>query len=228
MQPAVNDVQDAVWRNAPAATTFSRQSTPNAARHETLPTMIDESQLARSLPSKKIGRCLPSSAAPRETLAREGRPHARGVWRAIFVLLILSAGGAVHPAAQTATQPASPRFRDQPLTLSAARCAAATLGTSIPASAIGEPVSSVTLSEPRWVPADASLPARCEVDGRMAPIDPKAPAINFRVWLPAEWNRRAVQQGGAGINGVIPDLRGAPVRHRRALAGAVGFRDLRQ
>jgi hypothetical protein len=72
-------------------------------------------------------------------------------------------------------------------------------------------VSSVALSEPRWIAAQDSMPARCEVDGRLAPVDTTATArpINFRVWLPAEWNRRAVQHGGGGMNGVIPDLRGA-------------------
>ena len=71
-------------------------------------------------------------------------------------------------------------------------------------------VSSVTLAELKWVAATDALPARCEVDGRMAPVDaaPTARAINFRVWLPAEWNRRAAQQGGGGMNGSIPDLRG--------------------
>ena len=32
--------------------------------------------------------------------------------------------------------------------------------------------------------------------------------INFRVLLPASWNRRAAQLGGGGINGVIPNLTG--------------------
>src|SRR6185295_18554847 len=46
----------------------------------------------------------------------------------------------------------------------------------------------------------------------ISPVDSAVTArpINFRVWLPAAWNRRAVQQGGGGMNGVIPDLRGAP------------------
>ena len=57
-------------------------------------------------------------------------------------------------------------------------------------------------TEPRWVPGTNALPARCEVNGRIS-------AINYRVWLPAEWNRRSVQQGGGGMNGSIPDLTGA-------------------
>jgi Tannase and feruloyl esterase len=110
------------------------------------------------------------------------------------------------------TAPAPSRFMDKPLVLSQAECTAARVGDSIPANAIGEPVSAVTLSEPKWVPATDPLPARCEVDGRMMPVDtaPAARAITFRVWLPAEWHRRAVHQGGAGMNGVVPDLRAAP------------------
>jgi feruloyl esterase len=117
-----------------------------------------------------------------------------------------------HPSAQpAAVSTASTRFREAPVLLAAADCAAARIGDSIPASAIGAPVSRVTLSEPRWTPANGSSVARCEVEGRMAPVDdaPTARAIAFRVWLPAEWNGRAVQQGGGGMNGVIPDLNGA-------------------
>ena len=92
-----------------------------------------------------------------------------------------------------------------------ADCVAARLGTSIPASAIGEPVRDVTLTAMRWVAANGPTPARCEVDGVIAPVDTAATArpMNFRVALPAEWNHRAVQQGGGGMNGSIPDLSGA-------------------
>ena len=147
---------------------------------------------------------------PRSVL-RMKRFHAGHVRRAC-ALSIAIAATASHPFAQPGAKPGTNRFSEQPLVISAADCTTARLGTSIPADAIGEPVSSVTLGEPRWVPAEPSLPPRCEIDGRMAPIDPAATArpINFRVWLPAEWNRRAVQQGGGGMNGVIPDLRGAP------------------
>src|SRR5262245_59106295 len=119
---------------------------------------------------------------------------------------------AIIAQATLAPSQASARFTDTPLVLSQAECTVAKIGGSIAVSAIGEPVSAVTLAEPRWLTAADSLPARCEVDGRMMPIDtaPTARAINFRVWLPAEWNRRAVQQGGAGMNGVVPDRRGAP------------------
>ena len=50
----------------------------------------------------------------------------------------------------------------------------------------------------------------CRIDGVFAPVGtaPTARPINFRVILPASWNRRAAQLGGGGINGVIPNLTG--------------------
>jgi feruloyl esterase len=54
------------------------------------------------------------------------------------------------------------------------------------------------------------VPAHCRVDGVMAPIssDVTARPINFRVVLPAAWNRRAAQLGGGGMNGIVPNLTG--------------------
>ncbi len=93
-----------------------------------------------------------------------------------------------------------------------ADCTAAKLGDSIPVSAIGEPVSAVTLSAPRWVAAAKALPAYCSVNGAMAPVDraPNAQAINFQVAFPSTWNGRATQLGGGGMNGTIPQLTGGP------------------
>lgn len=48
-----------------------------------------------------------------------------------------------------------------------------------------------------------ATPAYCKVLGRILPIDPKAPPINFEVNLPAQWNGRSVQYGGGGFNGVL-------------------------
>jgi len=82
---------------------------------------------------------------------------------------------------------------------------AARVGDSIPASSIGEPVSSVKLSAARWV-AGAAGAGYAVVDGSMAPVDPKGKPINFRVVLPGKWSRRAVQLGGGGMNGIIPNV----------------------
>ena len=92
-----------------------------------------------------------------------------------------------------------------------ADCTTVKIGT-VPTSAIGEPVASVTVSAAVWTAAPAGgtqgTAAQCVVDGSMAPVDkaPNARPINFRVVLPAAWNRRAVQRGGGGMNGVIPQL----------------------
>jgi feruloyl esterase len=116
-----------------------------------------------------------------------------------------------------ATQPARPPTtvaleRLAPArTITAAECSVTRLGDSVPAASIGEPVSAVTIAAPRWVGATETLQARCEVDGSIEPVDRSTTArpIRFRVWLPADWNGRAVQQGGGGMNGSIPDLSGA-------------------
>lgn len=123
-----------------------------------------------------------------------------------FLLAIVIAQAAAQAPAPT---PAPARFTDTPVAIAQADCVAAKVGASIPVNAIGEPVSAVTMAEPKWVPAAEPLPARCEVDGQILPVDPSSRPIAFRAWLPAQWNRRAAQQGGGGMNGVIPDLRGA-------------------
>lgn len=76
-------------------------------------------------------------------------------------------------------------------------------GTSIPASAIGEPVISVKLYAPRWVEATDATPAYGIVEGSIFPVDPEGWPINFRVLLPASWSYRAMQTGGGGMNGSI-------------------------
>ncbi|HBF34065.1 TPA: hypothetical protein DDW35_05835, partial [Candidatus Sumerlaeota bacterium] len=82
------------------------------------------------------------------------------------------------------------------------------VGTSIPASEIGEPVSGVTLSPPHWFDATNKSVACVVIDGSIAPKDPKSKPINFRVLLPASWSRRAIQEGGGGFNGMVPMLSG--------------------
>jgi feruloyl esterase len=77
------------------------------------------------------------------------------------------------------------------------------VGTSIPVSDIGEPVSAVKLSAPRWAIGDDAASSYGVVEGAIMPIDPNGKPINFRVLLPASWSRRAIQQGGFGINGII-------------------------
>ncbi|MEO8099968.1 MAG: tannase/feruloyl esterase family alpha/beta hydrolase [Acidobacteriota bacterium] len=95
-------------------------------------------------------------------------------------------------------------------TITEADCSAAKLGSSFPVSAIGEPVGAVTLSEPRWNGAGKGGGPYCSVNGSIAPVDKAATArpINFSVAFPSNWNGRAVQLGGGGMNGTIPGLAG--------------------
>ena len=104
---------------------------------------------------------------------------------------------------QTAQTPA-------PRVISAEACTPEKTGGAIPVSSIGEPVAGVTLAAPRWVEATANSPAYCSIDGAMAPTDTSANGrpINFRVVLPASWTSHAVQLGGGGMNGSIPNLTG--------------------
>ena len=84
------------------------------------------------------------------------------------------------------------------------------LGSSVPTSAIGEPIRSVTLAAPQWDDAASGVPEHCRVNGSVAPIDTSSTArpINFSVVLPAAWSRRAAQLGGGGMNGFVPNLTG--------------------
>ena len=47
------------------------------------------------------------------------------------------------------------------------------------------------------------IPERCIVQGRIEPVDPSAPPINFNVNLPINWNGKALQSGGGGLGGAL-------------------------
>jgi len=124
----------------------------------------------------------------------------------VWIIPVAGAAALIWSAGAGAQAPAGSK------TIAESDCTAAKLGDSIPVSAIGEPVSSVTLSEPRWNPAAKNLPGYCSVNGVMAPVDraPNAKPINFQVAFPPTWSGRAAQLGGGGMNGTIPGLTGGP------------------
>src|SRR5436190_7890615 len=108
--------------------------------------------------------------------------------RIVFMLLI--AGAAAISAAwirAAGAQTQTPLGEAAAKVISAEDCAAAKLGSSIPVSAIGEPVAGVTLAAPRWVDGNGNAPAYCSIEGVMAPVDTSASGrpINFRIVLPA-------------------------------------------
>jgi feruloyl esterase len=53
--------------------------------------------------------------------------------------------------------------------------------------------------------------SHCRVMGAIRPVDPAAPSILFQANLPANWNGRALQFGGGGYNGRIPNTTGLEV-----------------
>jgi feruloyl esterase len=137
-------------------------------------------------------------------------------WATGIILLLYIAVTGASGAGQQADRV------DDGVSITGNDCAGSKVGTSISPSLIGEPVSAVTLSAPRWIAATANIPAHCSVDGSMAPIDRSTTAelILFRVLLPASWNRRAAQMGGGGTNGVIPNLAGEPFQSGFAAYGS--------
>jgi len=92
-------------------------------------------------------------------------------------------------------------------------------GSTIPASKISLPSGEATIDSAVLVapaamavaergpsPAAAITPATpqyCKVLGHIAPLDPKAPNIQFQVNLPTVWNGRGIQYGGGGFNGTL-------------------------
>src|SRR3990172_447303 len=113
------------------------------------------------------------------------------VWRSVFLLLLPSF------ALQAQTQIS----REQCLQVEAMHIAP---------SQIGEPVANVVIESVIWEEGTQGAPVHCRINGRMDPVDTHASArpILFGVALPANWNGRAVQLGGGGMNGSIPGLAG--------------------
>jgi len=86
------------------------------------------------------------------------------------------------------------------------------VGIRIPAEAIGLPTSGGAVTKSVVVAAAgsgaAALPEYCEVTARIAPLDPSAPDILFRVAMPTVWNHKVVMFGGGGFTGTIPNVAG--------------------
>ena len=86
-------------------------------------------------------------------------------------------------------------------------------GRTVPAAALGLPSGETTVKSAQLMAATAGsstapafnpgLPEHCRVLGAIAPRDPAAQPIQFQINLPLAWNRKALQYGGAGFNGVL-------------------------
>ena len=63
------------------------------------------------------------------------------------------------------------------------------------------PTTGATVKTATW--AVESGGGQCRVVGDIHPVDPQAPAIEFQVNLPENWNQRALQFGGGGYDGTL-------------------------
>lgn len=130
-------------------------------------------------------------------------------WRAIAAALCLGLAGCA------ANAPAPPP-QGKP-------CCCGPQSRTLPAGVLALPNGGVSVTSATIIPAEpqrvsangrtfAATPAYCRMQGFIAPVDPMAPKINFQLNLPAQWNRKAMQFGGSGFNGVpVTGLGPAPV-----------------
>ena len=90
----------------------------------------------------------------------------------------------------------------------------ALMGRAYPASVMSLPQTGARITKADWTPARANFQAYCKVAASVAPVDPKAPPVLVAVNLPDQWNKKAVQWGGGGLNGTLVEgtnlLRDAP------------------
>lgn len=90
-------------------------------------------------------------------------------------------------------------------------------GMKIDKAGIGLPSGGATVTSAVLVKAsDAgnTVGEYCRVLGDVQSVDPKAQPIKFIVNLPSNWNGKALQFGGGGYDGVLPDTVGpAPLGH---------------
>jgi hypothetical protein len=75
-------------------------------------------------------------------------------------------------------------------------------GATFPASAMSLPSTGAKITA-AWTAAAGAAPAYCKVLGEITAVDAKATPILFQVNMPANWNKKAVQFGGGGLNGTL-------------------------
>ena len=96
------------------------------------------------------------------------------------------------------------------------RVAVAQIALPTSGAVVSDAVLQPAVAAPADRPADG-LPEYRSLTGTIAPVDPAAPNITFRLNIPTAWNGKAWQVGGGGSNGVIPAnlaamaRRGSPV-----------------
>jgi hypothetical protein len=81
------------------------------------------------------------------------------------------------------------------------------VGTSLSASAFSLPTNGAVLTAATLVKATEANNRNgeyCKLLGHIKPVNAGSPSIHFQVNLPTQWNGKALQMGGGGYNGQIP------------------------
>jgi hypothetical protein len=81
-------------------------------------------------------------------------------------------------------------------------------GAAVPASAIALKTKGAQVASAAMATEPAKGAVFCRIHGLIHPIDPKAPDIEFILDLPEQWNGKAVQIGGGGWDGQLPEALG--------------------
>lgn len=76
-------------------------------------------------------------------------------------------------------------------------------GQQVPAEAFTLPTSGASIEETRLLVTDDGSHEYCRVRGAIHPVAWNAPDIRFQVNLPSDWNGKAMQFGGSGLNGQL-------------------------
>jgi len=85
-------------------------------------------------------------------------------------------------------------------------------GRTTPADKISLPTSGARVTDAQVVAASGTgatlRPEHCLVSGEIAPVDPSAPSIKFKLALPTVWNTNILMLGGGGLDGTVPNVVG--------------------
>ncbi|QOV33191.1 tannase/feruloyl esterase family alpha/beta hydrolase [Streptomyces ferrugineus] len=100
---------------------------------------------------------------------------------------------------------ASPAGGARTTVTDAATSCASIAGLHVNASTIGLPTRGADVESATLTAADpkTGYPEFCLVRGKVNSFDTAAPDINFQLNLPTSWNRKSVQFGGGGFNGIV-------------------------
>lgn len=125
----------------------------------------------------------------------------RPIMSALLATLLLAAcGGGSDPAPAPSVA--------APLTVACAQLA----NMQIPAASIGLPTTGAVITDTKTVPASGSgasaVGEYCLASGKIMPVDPTAPNIQFQIAMPTTWNSKVLMRGGGGWNGSVPAVAG--------------------